>query len=204
MTEKLGKRELNKARKRAEIVAIATHSFLEHGYAATSMSAVADELGGSKTTLWSHFASKEDLFIAVIDHRVDCFGREMEEALKDNRFSTANLSKLCVTLLEKLMDENSRRLFGLILTEGGRFPEIVEAFYARGPARLLAHMKEYFATRFDEDDARDLSRLVHTAIVGFRSDAIIRPNPPTKVEIQGFVDVLLSRLGLDGISPINS
>ena len=70
MQNLVGKRELNKARKRAEIVDIATRSFFEHGYAATSMSAIAETLGGSKTTLWSHFSSKADLFTAVVDAQV--------------------------------------------------------------------------------------------------------------------------------------
>jgi AcrR family transcriptional regulator len=67
MTDMIGKRQLNKARKREAIVQVATRAFLENGYAATSMSAIADELGGSKATLWAHFSSKEELFAAVID-----------------------------------------------------------------------------------------------------------------------------------------
>ncbi|AIT81158.1 TetR/AcrR family transcriptional regulator [Novosphingobium pentaromativorans] len=204
MTKELGKRELNKARKRAEIVAIATHSFLENGYAATSMSAIADELGGSKTTLWSHFSSKEELFIAVVDDRVDCFGKDMEAALEDNRFSASNLRKICIAVLQKLIEENSRRLFALVLAEGSRFPEIVEAFYTRGPSRLRSDMRDYFASHFDQRDAEELSRVVRAALLGFRSDAIIRPIMPTKAEIEAFVDVLLSRLGLDKIAPIEA
>src|SRR3546814_16443040 len=42
----MGKREMNKARKRAEIVAIATRSLFYHGYASTSTSAIAEKLGG--------------------------------------------------------------------------------------------------------------------------------------------------------------
>ena len=60
--------------KRAAIVAAARAAFFAHGYGATSMSSIAVTVGGSKTTLWSHFRSKEDLFAAVVDDIVDRYG----------------------------------------------------------------------------------------------------------------------------------
>lgn len=199
MREKPGKRELNKARKRAEIVAIATRSFLERGYAATTMSAIADELGGSKTTLWSHFASKEELFVAVLDDRVERFAHDLECAVGARNFTTATLHRLCLRLIDQLMVEGSARLYGLIITEGGRFPEIVEAFYARGPQRLQENMRHFFENHFAPDDAAELSQLVLVAVVGFRSMALTNPDRPTRQEKERFVDALLARLQLDGI-----
>src|SRR3546814_18750006 len=54
------RRDENHARKRRKILEIAGRHFLDHGYAAATMSAIASELGGSKTTLWDHFPSKQD------------------------------------------------------------------------------------------------------------------------------------------------
>jgi AcrR family transcriptional regulator len=53
--------------KRAAIVKIAYEAFLTDGYAATSMSSIAAKVGGSKATLYNYFASKEELFAAVIE-----------------------------------------------------------------------------------------------------------------------------------------
>src|SRR3546814_18554216 len=47
------RRDENHARKRRKILEIAGRHFLDHGYAAATMSAIASELGGSKTTLRS-------------------------------------------------------------------------------------------------------------------------------------------------------
>jgi AcrR family transcriptional regulator len=201
MTEKPGKREINKARMRAEIVEVATKSFQEHGYAATSMSAIADELGGSKTTLWSHFSSKEDLFVAVIDHRVECFSEDLERAMKISAFSSATLRALCLKMIAKLLTESSTRLFSLIISEGSRFPEIVEAFSARGPKRLRTNMREFFEMQFEPQAATELSQLVLLCILGFRSDVLTRPARPSNEEITAFVDMMLARLQLDGIAP---
>jgi AcrR family transcriptional regulator len=52
--------------RRQAIMQIARDIFLEEGYAAASMSAIAARLGGSKGTLYNYFASKEELFKAVI------------------------------------------------------------------------------------------------------------------------------------------
>src|SRR5882757_4236481 len=60
-----------KDRKRAEIVAIAQQLFFREGYAGTSMSQLAAAVGGSKTTLYNHFQSKEELLLAVVQDVVE-------------------------------------------------------------------------------------------------------------------------------------
>lgn len=191
MTNLIGKRELNKARKRAEIVDIATRSFFEHGYAATSMSAIAEELGGSKATLWAHFASKEDLFAAVIDGQVNSFSQDIDEVLTSQTYSVPALRRVCLRFLECLLRENAIRLFSLVISEGGRFPEIREMFYSRGPAKLRACVIEFFATRVDQPRATELSRLMLSAITGYRSDILLRPGMPSMAEREAFVDSLV-------------
>ena len=52
--------------KRLEILAIATEVFREKGYADASMNEIASRVGGSKSTLYNYFPSKEDLFVATM------------------------------------------------------------------------------------------------------------------------------------------
>jgi TetR/AcrR family transcriptional regulator, mexJK operon transcriptional repressor len=194
MQEQIGKREQNKARKRAEIVAIATRTFLGQGYAATSMSGIADELGGSKATLWAHFASKEELFAAVVDGQVDTFARDIAEVLTSQTFSLPALRRACLRFLECLLRDDAVRLFRLVLSDGERFPEITETFYSRGPARVRHSMKQFFATRFEDADALRLTRVVANAITGYRSDILLRPDRPGKASREIFVDSLISSI----------
>jgi AcrR family transcriptional regulator len=56
---------------RAELVAVAARRFSADGYHATSLDAVADEAGFTKGAVYSNFASKEDLFFAVYERRVE-------------------------------------------------------------------------------------------------------------------------------------
>lgn len=192
MKDLMGKRELNKARKRAEIVDIATRSFFQHGYAATSMSAVAEELGGSKATLWAHFCSKEELFAAVIDQQVESFSRDIDEVLTSQTFSLPALRRALLRFLDCLLYENSVRLFRLVLSEGGRFPEVAEMFYSRGPAKIRRCIVDFYATRFQEADSVRLAQVTIAAITGYRSDILLRPIKPTVAEREAFVDNLIA------------
>src|SRR3546814_3412867 len=68
-----------KTQRRASILEVARRSFFEKGYAATTMSGIAATLGGSKSTLWRYFSSKEELFAAVLDDATAEFKRELGE-----------------------------------------------------------------------------------------------------------------------------
>jgi AcrR family transcriptional regulator len=56
--------------KRRQIVDAAAQLFEEHGYERTSMSMIAERLGGSKATLYGYFRSKEELLDAVLVYDV--------------------------------------------------------------------------------------------------------------------------------------
>lgn len=53
-------------RTRAEIVATAYRLFLQHGYHGTSMRQIAGQAGIALSGIYNHFASKEDIFLAVL------------------------------------------------------------------------------------------------------------------------------------------
>jgi AcrR family transcriptional regulator len=58
---------------RAQLIAVAERRFSADGYHATSLDAVADEAGFTKGAVYSNFSSKEDLFFAVYERRVERF-----------------------------------------------------------------------------------------------------------------------------------
>lgn len=192
MTDSTGKRERNKARKRAAIVEVATSSFFEQGYATTSMSAIAEELGCSKATLWSHFPSKEALFEAVIDAQVEVFSRDIDETLTSQTFTLASLRRASQRFLDSLLRQRSIELFRLVLSEGERFPEINEVFYQRGPAKVRVFICDFFTTAFTPDDAERLALTYIAALTGYRSDILLRPVKPTHAERDAFIDNLIS------------
>ena len=54
--------------KKQQILIAASKLFMELGYGAVSMEQVAREANVSKATLYAHFKSKNDLFVAMLNH----------------------------------------------------------------------------------------------------------------------------------------
>jgi TetR/AcrR family transcriptional regulator, mexJK operon transcriptional repressor len=139
------KRGLRKESRRQAILDVAGSSFLEHGYAATSMSAIAADCGGSKTTLWSHFPSKEALFSAFVDRMVGTFSEALDEALITGGGTEAALRRFGRVFIAKILTEDSRALKRLLASEGHRFPSLAETFYESGPKRVRQRLTRYMA-----------------------------------------------------------
>jgi len=138
-----GRREARKADRRRAILEVAERSFRERGFADTSMSTIAAELGGSKTTLWTYFPSKDALFAAVIDSKIETFQAKLDQALIPTGGTAAALSRFGHLFLNKILDPQSVALHRLIVGESERFPQIGEAFALRGPDRVRTRLCRY-------------------------------------------------------------
>lgn len=144
-----GRREARKADRRRAILEVAERSFLERGFADTSMSTIAAELGGSKTTLWSYFPSKDELFAAVLDTKITHFQEELDGALIPTVGTEAALTRFGRILLRKIMSPSSLALHRLIVAEAERFPQLGHAFADRGPDRVRARLSRYMGEEME-------------------------------------------------------
>src|SRR3546814_16272292 len=72
-----------------------------------TMSGIAATLGGSKSTLWRYFSSKEGLFAAVLDDATAEFKRELGELLLSHQGVRNTLMRLCLHFID---DRKSTRL----------------------------------------------------------------------------------------------
>ncbi len=154
-----GRREASRRSRREAILDVAARSFLEQGYAATTMSAIAAALGGSKGTLWSYFPSKEELFAAVLDRMIDAFQQELVPILNSTNPVATTLAKFCRHFLQKVTQAESLALHRLVVGEASRFPEIGRIFYARGPGRTRDQLGSYLVDAMERgllrrDDAQ--------------------------------------------------
>lgn len=76
-------RDERKARTREELIEAAERLFVRDGFHATSVDAVADAAGYTKGAVYSNFDSKEGLFLALYERRVDRAVAEMQRRLGD-------------------------------------------------------------------------------------------------------------------------
>ena len=68
---------------RTELVATARELFLELGFHGASLDLIADRAGYSKGAVYSNFASKDDLFLAVLDAHFEQRARALADVLFD-------------------------------------------------------------------------------------------------------------------------
>ena len=69
MSPRLSRAEQND-RNRALLLDAARRVFLERGYYAATLDQIADEAGFSKGAVYSRFASKADMFLALLEDRI--------------------------------------------------------------------------------------------------------------------------------------
>ncbi|MFY9352312.1 MAG: TetR/AcrR family transcriptional regulator [Sphingobium sp.] len=120
------------------IVAVAQRYFLEHGYAATTMSGIAAALGGSKGTLWTYFRSKEELFAAALADQAHRYQAELSQLLDPSIPVQTALERACASLFKKITSPEAIAVNRLIIAEGARFPQIARMFFDLAPKNTRA------------------------------------------------------------------
>lgn len=145
----LGKREKRKAERREAILELAQKTFLAMGYDRTTMSGIADAMGGSKGTLWSYFDSKESLFEAVIDQAAAFFREDLVNALDPEGKPEFGIRRFAETFIRKITSTDAIALHRIIIGESGRFPELGRIFYARAPGVTLNLLANYISIQME-------------------------------------------------------
>ena len=143
------KREEKRDERRETILDVARDCFLVYGYAATSMSAIAARLGGSKGTLYNYFKSKDELFGAMMQRQCG----ELQETLFDVGHVTgdhrARLYHYGRSFLELLLSPDAVAIHRLVVAESERFPELGRAFYESGPRLVMERIGAYLGELMD-------------------------------------------------------
>ena len=132
--------------KREVIATAATAVFLRDGYVAASMDEVAAVAGVSKQTVYKHFGSKEQLFLAVIHQAIngvlDEFFAVLATSFPRSDDLEGDLARLGRILLTRILDPQLMAIRRLVIAEVGRFPQLGRAWYESGPAALATALAE--------------------------------------------------------------
>lgn len=113
----------------AELLDAALDLFIDKGYAATKVEAVAARAGVSKGTLFLYFPSKADLFNAVVRHNIGIRFQQWNQEFETFQGSSADMLRYCYqSWWEHVGATKASGITKLILCEAGNFPEIAQ-FY---------------------------------------------------------------------------
>ena len=122
--------------KREAILAAATRSFFDHGFAATSIEKVAADAGVSKVTIYNQFGDKQGLFAASVEAECERMRGTFRidpgegKTLRDRLLAIGEAMSAFLSRPEMVQFE--RR----IAAETEREPAIGAAFLAAGPHRM--------------------------------------------------------------------
>ena len=154
----------------AELLDIAAEVFIADGFAAASTNRIASLANASKTTFYSRFPTKQDLFLAVIERRMT---RIFEQVATFPECSTVeeSLRTFSANLLRIALAPDQISLVRMISMESGRYPELARRFYENGPKRGEESLAAYLAhqvtlTHLKDEDPRTMARHLISLLTG--------------------------------------
>lgn len=157
--------------RRAEILAIATDLFLAHGFAGTSMAALARAVGIQKASLYHHFASKEELFIACVTEGYGTTVKRLEALRHDTSLTDAERIRATMEELYRInLETNVGRMAPLISEVAQDIPSVAETFHGGFITRqygIVRDMVEDGIARssFDAVDPLGMQHLIFGPII---------------------------------------
>jgi AcrR family transcriptional regulator len=128
------------ARTRAELMASARRLFLRRGFHAASLELVAEEAGFTIGAVYSRFGSKADLFLAILDQRIDQIASEVAEVAALDQPLPAHAELLAGRRMALL--EREQEWFPLVLefwSHAARDPRLRREFGARHERLVAAY-----------------------------------------------------------------
>ncbi|CAO3381769.1 TetR/AcrR family transcriptional regulator [Azospirillum argentinense] len=167
--------------------------FVEKGFALTSLSDILRQAGGSRTTLYEHFGDKEGLFRAVMERHCDRVLEEMSAMRAAGPAAMAeeleeNLYRVGLHVAGTLTMPETTAILRILVSEGGRIPDIAQAFFRVGPEKTIGWLADCFrelseAERLRIDDPEGAAHAFIGMVVGdLLTKRLILPDEPVSME----------------------
>ena len=199
-------RQEHLTRRRQEILTAAEKVFDAHGYASTTVDAVAEEAGVAKGTLYNYFENKHDLFTQVFSEATAGSEAIVEELLVEPISAAQKLDRLLELWFELL--GHHKRIGRLVLEfwanaaredQDGSLASWFEQNYVRWQGWVADIIEEGIRTGefHPQDDASAVAALILAMLDGVMVRAILDAN--TKVD-RRFLESVKQAI-LIGIAP---
>jgi TetR/AcrR family transcriptional regulator, mexJK operon transcriptional repressor len=128
-----------------QILDAARKVFMELGYGAASMDAIAREATVSKATLYTHFDGKDALFEALIVMECKHLSGQIGLRALDEQHIRVALRSLAQDFNNLLCQDESLAMYRIVVAEAPRFPELGRIFYDSGPKIMIDRIAELLA-----------------------------------------------------------
>lgn len=182
--------------RRIQLLQVARKTFGRNGFHGVSMEEVAREAGVTKPTLYDHFTSKQDLYLALLEADSRALGLRVHEALVDGTGNRERIRQSFQAYFD-FVDEHAEG-FKLLMQET-QSSGIVSSSVAEVRDQIMKEVAEVIAReskgRIDQKD----SETVAAGLVGMVEAGAQRNPGGAKIERERQVDLLV-RLAWMGIA----
>ncbi len=134
--------------------------FLEVGFGRASMDEIAARTPTSKRTLYAHYESKENLYLAVVELVRDLFLSSLHMPGDYGDDPQQALVLFCGRFLEIVFYAPSIRMSRMSIAEAKRFPQGSAQYFDAGFSTVHARLSDYLAQTF-ELSASDSAEAAH-------------------------------------------
>jgi TetR/AcrR family transcriptional repressor of mexJK operon len=159
----------NAEQKQQDIVIAAEALFLRQGYGVSSMDQIAQEAGVTKQTVYRYFASKSELFCAVMQ-------RVRTAEAEPYRFGggaiAEELSGFASYLLGFHLQAQALGLYRIMLTEAAS-EDLLATFKKQGPQQVLQPLIEYLSQMTHLEDPAFCAQMFATMILAPRNQLLM-------------------------------
>lgn len=203
MAAKRETRAEKQARTRAELLETASAVFAERGYAGSTVEEIAERAGYSHGAVYSNFAGKTDLFLAVFEEYMASRARELaatQSGLEDDAPLERRARALADQWMERFAADRESFLLHLeFLASSRRDPELAERFGTRSAA-LREAIAAYIAHYQEEEGVEapipptDLALVLRALGIGLAIEALVSPEAVREDLFGDFVELLVTMM----------
>ena len=175
------------------LLAVALQAFIAHGYGGASLRGIVKTAGISKTTLYSRFASKEQLFRAIMRQQIDRVAAAMPLRSRMAALGLEQGLKVYASnMLQLSLEGDLLAINRLIYAESHRFPELGAAAAERtsvGIQQVAAFIRDRAIS--DAIPCRDPEAVAEAFIMmlrGWYVDVILANGAPPRAQRERWVE----------------
>ncbi len=131
--------------KAQHILAAAGTVFMREGFANASVDEIVREADVSKSTVYAHFAGKEQLFAAVVGTQCQRLADAVSHGDSEVLPLRDALMEIGRRVLTLFLSPRGRAIFRIVIAEAPRFPELGRIFYQVGAELLHRRLSDFIA-----------------------------------------------------------
>jgi TetR/AcrR family transcriptional repressor of nem operon len=179
----------------------ATKCFWKHGYEATSVRTLADEMGITGASLYNTFGDKRSLFRRALNHYVESSFGERVSRLEELPPREA-IQAFFAEIIERSMGDPQRK--GCLLVNSALELAPHDAHFRRAIGKVLLRVEAFFrrcveagqrsGTISSAQSAQDVARLLVAVLLGMR---VLARNRPERPLLEGVLRPVLALLDTD-------